>query len=152
MAHPHDRCSACLRSHSGLAVVVPEVPRSIVYSRGVTAQDPAQIPWDDMAWVETTPQGERFKVALAPRGILLNRQRSGGDFGELVIGFLAVLAQLFVALVVIKDRTWKVGVYRAKPMQLRSCVFKATGLTQTQAEQEVERLRECIRRGDPPLG
>lgn len=115
------------------------------YTRGVMEKDPAQIPWDDMAWIERTPSGERFKVAMAPRGVMLHRDSGGGDPGTELVGFVL---QAVVALTFARDKTWKVGVFRVKPMQLRRCVFKRTGLSEEQAEQEVQRLRECVRNGD----
>lgn len=60
----------------------------------------SRIPWDDMAWVESTPTGERFKVAMAPRGVMLNRQPGGGDLGEELVGFIA---QGVVALTLVTD-------------------------------------------------
>jgi hypothetical protein len=102
-----------------------------------------------MAWIESTPSGERFKVAMAPRGVMLNAPASSGDLAaELLVFFL----QLVVALAFVKDKTWKVGVFRAGPMKVRRCVYKQARLTQEQAEREVERLRECVRSGNPLAG
>ena len=118
---------------------------ALPYSHRVTNQDPAQVPWGDLAWIERTPLGEPFMVAMAPRGFMLYSQPVSGDLAEV---FVKLIAQGVVALAFRKDETWKVGVFRAKAMQVRRCVFKRTGLTQEEAEQAVERLRECVRSGD----
>ncbi len=72
--------------------------------------------------------------------------RPGG--GDIVGEFVALIAQGAVALAFRKDETWKVGVFRAKALRVRRFVFKRTGLTQEEAEQAVQRLRERIRSGD----
>lgn len=108
-------------------------------------KDPALVPGEDMAWIESTPSGERFKVAMAPRGVMLNTPASSGDLGAELFAFFI---QLVVALAFMRDKTWKVGVFRAGPMKVRRCVYKRVSLTQEQAEREVERLRQRVRSGN----
>ena len=112
------------------------------YGRRVVDSGRAEhLKWNDMAWVESTPLGERFIFAMAPRGVLLRRDPSGGDVGDLLWGIVE-----FIVGLVRDDGTWKVGVSNTK--KVRRSLFKRTGLRQREAEREVERLLSCVRRGD----
>lgn len=95
------------------------------------------------AWVESTPLGERYLVAIAPRGALLYPSGSGSDVGSELFGFVLQTATFLIR----SDDTWKVGVFDTRRFRLRRCLYKQTGLSEAEAEREVERLLSRVRRG-----
>lgn len=104
---------------------------------------------EDLRWVEITPDGEKFVIAVAPRGFPLYYVDTGptNDLGADLVGFAA---QGIVAFAFRNDETWKVGLFRGGAMTIRRCVWKQTGLSEADARREADRLRSCVRRGDFP--
>ena len=95
-------------------------------------------------WFERTPQGVRFRVAMAERGQSYGPMRGDGS----LVGDLMDLIARLVWYSARQDGTWKVAVLHKKTLRPPRRVHEQTGMSQDEAEREVERLLSCVRRGD----
>jgi hypothetical protein len=117
----------------------------LTYTLDVTVQDDPDLARDNhdqfrSRWRAESPTGEQYLVCMAPRGHDLYGSPPSDAVSIIVTDIYAAARH---------NGTWKVGVFRREAMRLRRAVFKKNGLTHEEAETEVARLRDCIRRGAP---
>lgn len=103
-------------------------------------------PQERLEWEERTPEGDRYRVVIAPRGTFLRGRSVATDLTTMV----AELVTQVIVSSALEDDTRKVGVIRSRAWGIERFVYKNTGLSAEQAIAEADWLRGCIRRGNVP--